>query len=474
MNFDYFVILAGMRTGSNFLEANMNEYPGLTCHGELFNPHFIGHAGRTEAFGMTLAGREADPMALLARVRDRTEGLSGFRLFHDHDPRVFAAVLADPKAAKIVLSRNPLDSYVSLRIAAETGQWRLGDLKHAKSARIAFDPDDFAKHLASSRDYQDSIMRGLQSSGQTAYFLTYEDVGEVEVMNGLARYLGIQAARKATSSKTKKQNPEGLADKVTNFDEMQTALATVDHFDLARYPVFEPRRGPAVPGFMAAARAPLLYMPIRSTPNSAISDWLARLDGVDRDALQREFNQKTLRQWMRANPGFRSFTVLRHPVRRLHDSFCRHILATGAGSYGDLREALKTRYKVPLPDTPTDLGYDTAAHRRAFAQFARFIAGNLAGQSSIRVDPAWATQTAVIQGMAQFALPDHILREDELGLKLPLLAADVGATAPGWIPSDPEVGPHSLASIHDDEIEHLVRTAYQRDYVQFGFGPLAR
>ena len=31
--FDYFVVFAEMRTGSNFLEANINAFDGLTCHG---------------------------------------------------------------------------------------------------------------------------------------------------------------------------------------------------------------------------------------------------------------------------------------------------------------------------------------------------------------------------------------------------------------------------------------------------------
>jgi len=36
--FDCFVVFAEMRTGSNFLEANLNAFDGLTCHGEAFNP----------------------------------------------------------------------------------------------------------------------------------------------------------------------------------------------------------------------------------------------------------------------------------------------------------------------------------------------------------------------------------------------------------------------------------------------------
>jgi LPS sulfotransferase NodH len=468
MAFDYFVILAGMRTGSNFLEANLNEYPGLMCHGELFNPHFIGHAGKTSLFGMTLEEREADPLALIRRVREKTEGLAGFRLFHDHDPRVLQAVLADPAAAKIVLSRNSLDSYVSLKIAGETGQWRLGDMRHAKSARVAFDRAEFAAYLAKIRAYQDALIRQLQVTGQTAFFVTYEDVGEVEVMNGLARFLGVAGDRKATSGKTKKQNPEDLQTKVTNYPQMIAALADVDPFDLTRTPVFEPRRGPTVPHFLAAADAPLLFMPVRGGPTEAVADWLARLDGVDVARLTGSFTQKSLRLWMRDHAGHRSFSVLRHPVRRLHDAFCRHILATGPGTFQDIRETLKKTYKLPLPVRADDPAYDTAAHRTAFLAFAKFIAGNLAGQTSIRIDGAWATQAAVLQGMAQFALPDHLLREEDLADSLPRLCDEIGLAAPDWIPaSDP--GPHHLAEIHDAEVEAAVRHAYQRDYTLFGF-----
>ena len=76
-NFDAFVVFAEMRTGSNFLEANLNAFDGLTCHGEAFNPHFIGYPNRDSLLGLTEAERNADPMALLARIRESTTRLAG-------------------------------------------------------------------------------------------------------------------------------------------------------------------------------------------------------------------------------------------------------------------------------------------------------------------------------------------------------------------------------------------------------------
>ena len=69
MAFEYFVVLAEMRTGSNLLESNLNAIEGVECHGELFNPVFINTSGTDTYHGVTLAQRDADPWALLNAVR---------------------------------------------------------------------------------------------------------------------------------------------------------------------------------------------------------------------------------------------------------------------------------------------------------------------------------------------------------------------------------------------------------------------
>ena len=116
--FRSFVILGEMRTGSYFLEMNMNRLQGFTCYGEVFNPVLLGDHKRTDLFGVTIEQRNADPLALMALMQSQTIGLSGFRFFHDHDPRVLDAVLADTSCAKIILTRNPVESFVSWKIAA--------------------------------------------------------------------------------------------------------------------------------------------------------------------------------------------------------------------------------------------------------------------------------------------------------------------------------------------------------------------
>lgn len=467
--FDYFVVFAEMRTGSNFLEANLNAYPDLTCHGEAFNPHFIGYPNTSDILGVTQNMREADPNRLIETIRLDENALGGFRYFHDHDPRVLDHILDNPRCAKIVLTRNPVDSYVSWKIAQSTGQWKLTDVKARKDSKIVFDPQEFSDHVAALQAFQVTLLNRLQESAQTAFYIGYDDLRNLSVMNGLARYLGSAHQLDALDNKLKPQNPAAVSEKVSNFDQMEQALSKYDRFDLSRTPNFEPRRGPVVPGYVAAAKSPLLFMPVRGAPEQDVRHWLASMDAVSGSDLQTDFSQKSLRNWLADHPGHRSFTIVRHPLARAHHVFCTKILQTDQGCLHGIRRKLRKAYGMDLPDEMPNSGYDVAKHRAAFAVWLKFLKGNLDAQTSVRIDPFWARQSTVIQGMCDFAIPDMVIREDEMGVYLPALAQQVGApNIPDPTQADPDI-PFTLADIYDTELEALARNAYGRDYSVFGF-----
>ncbi|MBU2957311.1 hypothetical protein Q4511_13395 [Paracoccus sp. 1_MG-2023] len=458
-SFRSFVVLAEMRTGSNLLEATLNGIRGVTCHGEAFNPYMMGWPDKDELAGITRAEREADPLPLLERLTDRPGHLPGFRYFHDHDPRVFDAIMQDRRCAKIVLTRNPLDSYVSTRLAWETNQWKLNENETPIPAAITYDGAEFRENLTAIERFQSKVMHWLQVTGQTGFWLGYEDLRDADVMTGLVHWLGrTDIPRVEPASDQVPQNPRELSEKVTNFHEMQADLQTLDPFMLRRIPNFEPRRGPSVPSFSAVdAGRGLLFMPVRGGAGVALRDWMAGLGQVSGD-----FTQTSLRQWKRGHPGHRSFSVLRHPLDRAWAAFGQ--VLTDAPT--DLRATLRDLHRVDLPDPVAPDALDPDEQIRIFGQFLAFLKRNLNGQTTLPTHPGWASQSEVIAGFARFASPDMLIREERLSEEMEMLARAVGLP-------DIDTSALQMASLpdhlRDRALIKAAKAAYIRDYVAFGF-----
>ncbi|WP_410219184.1 hypothetical protein [Paracoccus sp. (in: a-proteobacteria)] len=458
--FRSFVIFAEMRTGSNLLEATLNAQKGITCFGEAFNPYMMGWPDKNDLQGVTRAEREADPARLLEALFDRPGHLPGFRYFHDHDPRVLDAILHDTRCAKIILTRNPLDSYVSTCLARETNQWKLNETETPIPAAITYDGPEFKATLAAVERFQLRVMHRLQVTGQTGFWLGYEDLRDAEVMTGLVHWLGRRdIARVEPARDQVPQNPRELSDKVRNFGQMQDDLAQIDPFMLHRIPNFEPGRGPSVPGFAALeAGTGLLHMPVRGGPNAALRDWMDRLGPVSGD-----FTQSSLRQWKRRHPGHRSFAVLRHPLYRAWSAF-RQVLGKASP---ELRQLLRDVHRVDLPADEVLPDLSVQEQLPLFAQFLTLLRRNLNGQTTLPTHAGWASQSEVIAGISRFAAPDMLIREDRLPEEIEVLTRATGI-------ADPSL--HHLSSppmpdfLRDRTLIDAARAAYLRDYVTFGFG----
>ena len=467
--FDSFVVFAEMRTGSNFLEANLNALDGVICHGEAFNPHFIGYPNCDEILGFSQKLRDRNPGAMLDALTTAS-GLNGFRYFHNHDPRIFERLVADTRCAKIILTRDPLDSYVSWKIAQTTGQWKLTDVKRRKDAQIRFDPLEYADHVDALKNFQHELTQKLQVSGQVAFRLSYDDLRSLAVINGLAAFLGVPARLEQFDNSLKVQNPTSVAEKVSNREEMEAALASRTTRDLDEAPNFEPTRRAGIQSYVAGAEVPLIFLPIPCGPTTAVTAWMAALDGVECQDLQQQMTRKALRTWKCAHPGHRSFTVVRHPLVRAHHAFCSHILDRGPQTYGMIRRTLRRQYAVPLPEQGPDSTYSLEDHRAAFMAFLSFLLSNLSGQTALRVDSSWCSQTQIIQGFTRFAAPDFIVREDELERSLSQIVESMGYPTIPMSAAAPDT-PFTLDAIYDREMEALGAQVYQRDYMSFGFGP---
>jgi hypothetical protein len=453
--FGRFVILAGMRTGSNLLEATLNRIPGITCHGEAFNPVFVGWPENSRLLGMDLREREADPQAMLDRLFARPDHLSGFRYFHDHDPRVFDRIMADRDCAKIVLTRNPLESYVSTKLARQTAQWKLNPTETPIEDRTIFDAAEFRDALASGQVYLDRIRQALHQNGQSAFWLDYDDLRDAQVLTGLVHWLGRRDLDRVGPARDQMpQNPREMAEKVANLPEMQAELARLDPFGIGALRLFEAERGPAPRSYLATeAGRGLIFQPIPGGPVATIQQWLAELGQV-----QTGFTQGSLRQWKRMHPGHRSFAVLRHPLKRAWCAF-RDLIDSAPP---DLRQRLADSYALTLPRAGALLA--DAELVDGLHAFLRLMRRNLNGQTGLPTHPGWASQSAVVTGFSRLYPPDMLIREDDLSEDLALLAMKVGIAAtlgtgdPDW----PEV-------LNEPALIDAAHAAYLRDYIAFGF-----
>ena len=446
-----------MRTGSNFLEANLNALAGLTCYGEAFNPDFMGGEGKVELLGVSIDQRNQDPAGFVQTIRAKTEGLAGFRFFNDHDPRVFDLLVNDVDCAKIILTRNQLESYLSWKIAVESDQWWLANSKHLKTVRPTFDAAEFIKRYDTLHDFQRKLVHRLQVTGQTAFYIDYEDVLDLDVLNGLAAFLGVESRLEKLDFKFKKQNPEPLRDKVANPAEMELALQKQDWFGVGHAPNFEPRRQAGVPSYVVSQVAPLLFLPVKGAPDVRIKGWLGAFG-----ATETAMNRQALRKWRMAHPGQRSFTVLRHPLARAHTVFADFIKREWMP---ELRPYLKRVHHYDLPGK----GYASADDYRAgllvFLDLAKHM---LSGRTELKLPAMMATQGAILQGFAQIQPPDMVLREDHLAEGLGRLVADVGLLMPG-LPDEP-APQFALSELYGPDLEAAARGAYWRDYEAFGYG----
>jgi len=420
--FRAFVILGTMRTGSNFLEASLSEIDGIACFGELFNPKFIGKLKQDTLFDYDLDRRESDHFGLLETVISHSDGLPGFRLFNGHDPRVLAHVLDDATIAKIVLRRDPAYCYLSLRHANATEQWRSGDFNRTRSEKVTIERAAFTTWRDEISAHYAFIEHALRSSGQTPFAIDYDELHDVALLNGIAKFFGVNGQLESASNKIKKQ----IADPPSR-----------RHFRDG---------GPGVNRYLAADGVPLLYVPIRGGTGRVMEDWFAALGAMQ------TFNRGSLKKWRQETARLRSFTIVRHPMDRLIALYFSDIRS-------DLKDKLERRYGVKFSPHPTD---------DDLVKFARIVRATAASQTSMTAPPGWAPQSDNLRDLGQLAQPDRILRDEDLSKELAELCASVGTDCP------PLPTAQSLSIYHSEALDAEVHALWGEDYLNLGYAAFVR
>ena len=478
MTHRYFAIFGAMRTGSNLLERSLGDYKGLAAEGELFNAHFIGKPKRRDHFGVPISERNADPVGFLQTVIDAHEGaIPGFRIFDGHDARMLDHAARDPACAAIVLRRNPVDSFISLAIAGETGQWMLMKEENRRLAKIRFDPAAFEAYEAEQDAHYDSLRRKFLEAGRPAAWVRYEDLEDLGVINGLARWIGSPERKSAAPDKTQRQNPASWEDKVENVEELKAYAAGRRGLGPPPDPDPEPRPRFGALGELVASRAfEAIYAPIPGAGAAEFRRFLtdaAETAEAENTALATGLREGHVER-RRGRGGF-VFSFIRHPAERIHDVFLRRIARVDGGVFAQAQMHMARDYRAP---TPGEMEMSAEARSAGFDAFLNFIEDNLAGRTQAQVDPAWTPQSTLLAQYAVETPVDFIGRCERLDADLAYIAARIAAPADGLAQKiesqfrrQSEHWP--LSAWLTPEREARLRRIYERDYARLGYAAAA-
>ncbi|MEM0923348.1 MAG: hypothetical protein AAGI13_09900 [Pseudomonadota bacterium] len=431
MSPSYFTILGAMRTGSNLLERLLAQFPGVITHGEAFNPAFIGGPQKEPLAGWDLVRRDADPLGYLATIRQAAgRELPGFRHFNGHDAQIRAHVLADPDCARIVLRRDPAESYVSLKIARETDQWMLNTPRRRLVAQIRFDAAEFDAYRGELESYYAALEAGMKAAGQSALHVSYDELLAPETLSRLADHLGLAVPETPPDPGIHRQNPEPIFAKVSNPDEMRAHLGGTSGMETAA----------AQREMFHASGARLSFLPISGGDRRfglRLMHWLERRDHGAEAMTPAQLLAPETCPFTREIAGSEAltariaFTVAEPPdwrLARLYQAQC----FGGKSCLPHVRTALD---EATGPLGRFRVGRDNPApHRDRLARFIELMAEARAGRGRHPVHEGWQSQTEELATLRRIAPNLAILRtespaqeSDRLMAKLEIepLAADI-------------------------------------------------
>ena len=478
MSFKYFAIIGVMRSGSNLLERSLGHHKDLCCFGEAFNPSFIGSPEPDKALSFSLDQREKDPLSLIDWMIDTSsDRIAGFRIFPDHTPMILSHILRDTKCAKIILTRSPLDCFISLKLAQKTDQWRMGDIDTKIEAKIVFDWNEYEEYLEQHQQFYRRVRQNLLSAGEPALLVDYEDLQSIDVINGIAKYIGSAQDMKSFKFRSSKQNSLALADRVENYEEMLSTLKENTRFETAQFEFNEPAITTQSKAVALGQNIDLAYLPTRNVQQDPIIDWMQKLDPKN-GAPVTGLGRTKLQNWFKSTQLKFTFTDLEHPVVRAYRTYCDLFMFQNK-KYKGIRSLLVKRYGADLvakecaeeinAQSLAELGYDIKKQRANFKAFLKFLKACLRDQALYQPKPEFSSQSAWLNAHQEWGTPHFVALPHNRDMVLKTIAASMGLSSPSIETENSDRFIFPLDEVYDLQIEKMTRAAYARDYQRFGF-----
>ncbi|MEM7189683.1 MAG: hypothetical protein AAF439_08735 [Pseudomonadota bacterium] len=477
----YFAIIGTMRTGSNLLEQTLAALDNTLCHGEAFNPSFIGGPRKEDLFGWHLAERDKDPMGFLKTLIGSGDGMTpGFRIFDGHNDAILAHVLADPACARIVLRRDPLDAWVSLQIARSTDQWLLRNPRRRIVQKITFDAGDFDSYREQIARHYDWVADQMARAGTTALQLDYDQLTDAESLRKAADWIGCPGQLPDTPPIVR-QNPGSLRAKVENYVEMCAALGMTPEPEI-EMPLVRPEDAVLAPA------APLALLPIEGPGTLPALGLMQRIEttgygapNLGRGQIADRAASGTLMETglaaeglAAALPGRLAFAVVSHPLRR---AFCFFIgEMTGPGwRRAPLRRALGRDF----PELPSAQQFRREVDqlnpemlRALFDRFLVHLGDCLRGRGVLGERPGWSSQSLVAAAWQRIWTDLDVGRLEDFQALGAVLSTHAGVAEfrPGHLRAAEGMAPAlPMVIAKDAEIAARVQGYYPEDYAAYGY-----
>jgi len=210
-----FMIVANARTGSNYLLDGLKTSPAIRMYHEIFASH------------NREAGKDFEKiLSTIYQYESRSTQIVGFKVFYNHLTDAEWKKLAartDPKVIHLT-RRNRLRTAVSLAIAFKTGRWtQAGKSTGLKDKRIRLDRSKLLKRLEQIEEGEAATR--ARFSDRSMLEVVYEELVQSprNVFATVGAYLGVDDIDPG-KIRLKRQNPEGLAQLIVNYDEVESLL----------------------------------------------------------------------------------------------------------------------------------------------------------------------------------------------------------------------------------------------------------
>jgi hypothetical protein len=242
-----FIIYTYPRSGSYNLVQLLDSGHDIICHGEIFHQErFDVPPEYLDKIGMTLEERNMSPLLLIERLRALDPDKHfGFKLFGGHINRVptLRTLLNDKSWLKIVLTRDPIETYGSYLRAYQSKVWYVrDDMKvdpELLKQKATFTPETWRNHVANIEAWMKACAK-LNS----AFFISYDAYQKPQELAKLLRYLGSSADADELTSAFKRQFSGSVENGFTNWAEFAEYMKVVPppHM-LTRQPLLRKVRG---------------------------------------------------------------------------------------------------------------------------------------------------------------------------------------------------------------------------------------